>query len=257
MRVNSTLVSGKRRRLHARRNEWRQDFARSAKLYQNRRTNLFRVIVERIDLPTSIVVGGDADAARALALFEIRKRFSHRVKPASAAWGGGGRSGSSTGAHLLAHRSRARVYQTNRCDEPGRLVPEWNPLVCKPRAAAGSICSTAPRFSGQIRRIFGPALYLQLCADHAEHSVCIRSLLLGPRAYVQLFAQRRPERGTIWLTPRQKLPDINLLKSDHELDSIRILNRPPLAYEPGYSAFVRQTEGPQRRKTRRRKRRGD
>src|SRR5207248_4861341 len=103
----------------------------------------------------------------------------------------------------------------------------------------------SPRYSGKLRRIWGPAIYLNLRSPDAQipdPQMVVRfvSLIVGPTAYVHLFAQRRPERGGHWLLPKQKLADLASLRSEPELDSIRILNRPPFAHEPGYSAFVRQ-----------------
>jgi hypothetical protein len=59
--------------------------------------------------------------------------------------------------------------------------------------------------------------------------------------------------------PHQKLADLTQLKGEGELDSIRILDRPPFHYEPGYGAFVRQagkqqSDAPSHRKKRRGKR---
>ena len=114
-----------------------------------------------------------------------------------------------------------------------------------------------PKLAGKVRRIFGPALYLQLRIDHDEHPVRFGSLIAGPTTYAQLFAKRRPERGGLWLTPREKLLDLSTVKTDLTLDSIRILNRPPMPSEPGYSAFARQMglaiRSPRRKKKRRKK----
>ena len=114
----------------------------------------------------------------------------------------------------------------------------------------------APHFNGQVRRIFGPALYLNLRNSDPDHPVRYASLIVGPVAYAQLFTQRRAERGAVWLIPRQKLADLSSMKMEQELDSIRILNRPPFRYEQGYSAFVRQLgrhhpEAPRQRRKRR------
>jgi hypothetical protein len=114
----------------------------------------------------------------------------------------------------------------------------------------------ATSFKGKLRRIFGPAVYLNLRTTDPQTSVRFASLIVGPTAYVQLFAQRRPERGSTWLMPRQKLADLAAIKSDLELDSIRVLNRPPFQYEPGYSGFVRQMGRPGSEGSHRRKRRG-
>jgi hypothetical protein len=118
----------------------------------------------------------------------------------------------------------------------------------------------APRFSGKVRRIFGPALYLNLRCDEPDLEVRFVSVVVGPTAYVQLFTRRRPERSGTWLTPRERLVDLNVLKNELALDSIRILNRPPFPSEPGYSAFMRQmgrslVESTRRRRKKRRKKR--
>jgi hypothetical protein len=119
----------------------------------------------------------------------------------------------------------------------------------------------APRYSGKLRRIWGPAIYLKLRSADSEiadpqTTVRFVSLIVGPTAYVHLFAQRRPERGGSWLLPRQKLADLMAIKSDLELDSIRILNRPPFPHEPGYSAFVRHVGRQNPEKSGRKRRRG-
>lgn len=98
----------------------------------------------------------------------------------------------------------------------------------------------SPNYIGKLRRIFGPALYLNLCDSTSANPVRIVSLIVGPAAYAQLFAQRRPERGAVWVVPRQQVPDLLEIKVDQELNSIRVLSRPPFPYEPGYSGFVRQ-----------------
>ena len=113
----------------------------------------------------------------------------------------------------------------------------------------------APRFTGKIRRIFGPALYLNLRCDDPEHLVRFQSVVLGPTAYVQIFARRRPERSGMWLCPRERLPDLNAMKNEVALDSIRILNRPPLPSESGYSAFMCQMGRSPAESTRRRRKR--
>jgi hypothetical protein len=114
----------------------------------------------------------------------------------------------------------------------------------------------SPRYSGKLRRVWGPAIYSNLRNADPQTAVRFVSLIVGPTAYVHLFAQRRPERGGSWLLPRQKLVDLASIKSDLELDSIRILNRPPFPHEPGYSAFVRQVGRQSPEKPARKRRRG-
>ena len=113
----------------------------------------------------------------------------------------------------------------------------------------------SPRYTGKLRRIWGPAIYLNLRGADPQTTVRFISLIVGPTAYVHLFAQRRPERGGNWLLPKQKLADLATIKSDTELDSIRILNRPPFPHEPGYSAFVRHVgrQNPERPARKRRR----
>jgi hypothetical protein len=117
----------------------------------------------------------------------------------------------------------------------------------------------APRLNGKLRRIPGPAIYPKIRSAEDKLAIRIASLFLGPHAYVYLFPHHRPDRGGVWFLPRQKIADLTELKGEHELDSIRILDRPPFHYEPGYGTFVRQSEkqqsdAPSHRKKRRGKR---
>src|SRR5436190_22741667 len=87
----------------------------------------------------------------------------------------------------------------------------------------------SPQYSGKLRRIWGPAIYLNLRGPDPhtldpQTAVRLVSIIVGPTAYVQLFAQRRPERGGSWLLPRQKLAASASSKSALALDSLRILN---------------------------------
>ena len=111
----------------------------------------------------------------------------------------------------------------------------------------------APHFTGKLRRIFGPALYLNL-QSQPDHPVEIASVMVGPAAFVQLLPHRRTDRGGLWLKPNQRLATLSALKVQ-EVNSIRIVGQPPTKSDPGYSAFVRQLGKPRSQAARIRKKR--
>jgi len=94
-------------------------------------------------------------------------------------------------------------------------------------------------FRGRKLRLFGPADYVNLWIAPEDWGDEAASLVAGPAAYVQCFAELNFNESVAWFVPGQRLADAAGLPFEFELDSIRIFDRPPFASERGYSAYAR------------------
>jgi len=95
-----------------------------------------------------------------------------------------------------------------------------------------------PHFTGNSRRLLGPAEFLGLLIrekDWAEH---LASVNVGPGAYVQCFDSTHFLDSVFWLLPNQAVETIEDLDCGDGIDSIRLYDRPPFAHEPGYAAYM-------------------
>lgn len=107
-----------------------------------------------------------------------------------------------------------------------------------------------PQFHGRGLRLFGPADFVNLRV-RAEGwgptegwGAEVRSVAVGPGAYVQCFAELYFDASVIWLVPNQGLADVASLPTEQDLDSMRLFDRPPFTTEPGFDAYARAHGAP-------------
>jgi hypothetical protein len=96
-----------------------------------------------------------------------------------------------------------------------------------------------PRFQGRHVRLFGPGDFVNLRVRAEGWSHEVRSVVLGPGAYAQCFAEMYFDASVIWLVPDQRVADVALLPTEQGLDSLRLFDRPPFMAEPGFEAYVK------------------
>jgi hypothetical protein len=96
----------------------------------------------------------------------------------------------------------------------------------------------AERFAGNRRRLHGPAEFLGLRIREKDWGDTIASANVGPAAYVQCFDSRNFDDTIFWLLPNQPVETLGDIGVEVEVDSIRLYDRPPFAYEPGYAAYM-------------------
>jgi len=101
-----------------------------------------------------------------------------------------------------------------------------------------------PNFQGRRLRLFGPQDYLNLRVGSDGWGDEVRSLVVGPGAYVQAFAELFFHDSIVWLVPGQRVPDVIGLPTEEVLDSLRLSDRPPFASEPGFDAYARTHGAP-------------
>ena len=94
------------------------------------------------------------------------------------------------------------------------------------------------RFSGNFRRLQGPAEFPGLRIREREWRERLASINVGPVAYVQCFNSHDFADSVLWLLPNQQVEDLNDLVGAERVDSIRLFDRPPFAHEPGYAAYM-------------------
>jgi len=99
-------------------------------------------------------------------------------------------------------------------------------------------------FSGRRLRLFGPADYTDLRVGPKEWGDQLRSIVVGPCAYVLCFAELNFSGSVIWLTPNERVATVVDLPTAEHLDSIRLFDRPPFASEPGFEAYERRQSNP-------------
>ena len=100
-----------------------------------------------------------------------------------------------------------------------------------------------PLFSGRTIRLFGPADFVNLWVGPEKWGDEVRSIVVGPCAYVLCFEELNFKHSVVWLTPNQRVASVADLPTTEELDSIRLFDRPPFAAESGFDAYARQHSG--------------
>ena len=96
-------------------------------------------------------------------------------------------------------------------------------------------------FQGKLRRLFGPGAYPALRGQGT--GVRIGSVVTGPQTYALFYQNRRPQNG-VWIMPDEHVADLAARSIGEELDSMKLLNRPPLPGEPEHSSFPQSTPPP-------------
>ena len=96
----------------------------------------------------------------------------------------------------------------------------------------------APRCTGHHRRVTGPIDLPYLRIAEPDWGEEVRSLVVGPNAYVQCFEDLNFADSVFWLLPSQRVDDFADLACNDDIDSIRLYDRPPFAHEPGYAAYM-------------------
>jgi hypothetical protein len=94
------------------------------------------------------------------------------------------------------------------------------------------------QFTGNYRRLLGPAEFLGLRIREKDWADQIASLNVGPCAYVQCFDSHHFFDSVFWLLPNQTVETVADLDCSDVIDSIRLFDRPPFAHEPGYAAYM-------------------
>src|SRR5438309_10017778 len=95
-----------------------------------------------------------------------------------------------------------------------------------------------PRLRGKPLRLHGPADFSLLRIREPAGAENVKSIRIGPHAYVQCFELARFEDSVVWLLPNEQVEDVGRLRSPQRIDSIRLWDRPPFAHEPGYAAYM-------------------
>jgi hypothetical protein len=96
----------------------------------------------------------------------------------------------------------------------------------------------APRFQGNRCRLHGPAEFAGLRLREKDWGEYVESLTVGPTAYVQCFDADCFDDTVFWLLPSQTIESVRDLDAAPEIDTLRVFDRPPFAYEPGYAAYM-------------------
>ena len=85
--------------------------------------------------------------------------------------------------------------------------------------------------------MFGPADFAALRSRQPGWGTRIDSIIVGPGAYVRLYASTQPIHPGRWLLPRQMVNDLLAQRIGNDLDSIQILAQPPAEEHPGHRSF--------------------
>jgi hypothetical protein len=88
--------------------------------------------------------------------------------------------------------------------------------------------------------LFGPGSYVNLWVAPDDWGEEARSLIVGPAAYVQCFAELNFEQSVVWFVPGQRVAHVGEVPVESDLDSIRMFDRPPFATEEGFDAYARE-----------------
>ena len=96
----------------------------------------------------------------------------------------------------------------------------------------------SPVFEGNSCRLHGPAEFAGLRLREKSWGEYIESLTVGPTAYVQCFDIGSFDDTVFWLLPSQSIENVRDLEAGAEINTLRIFDRPPFAYEPGYAAYM-------------------
>ena len=95
-------------------------------------------------------------------------------------------------------------------------------------------------FRGRKLRLHGPGDFVNLWVAPEDWADEANSLIVGPAAFVQCFAELYFDESVVWFMPGQRVGDpAGELPPEFELDSIRLFDRPPFASERGYRAYAR------------------
>ena len=98
-----------------------------------------------------------------------------------------------------------------------------------------------PGFEGNLRRLYGPALYRGMRRRAGvSWGVPVESICAGERAYVMCFDERNIDRAVYWLLPGERVEVWSVSMLSKEIDSFRLISRPPVQGELGYEAYVKQ-----------------
>src|SRR4051812_17978498 len=87
----------------------------------------------------------------------------------------------------------------------------------------------AERFTGNTRRLHGPAEFPGLRIREREWGDSLVSLNVGPGAYVQCFDSHDFFDSVFWLLPNQAVESVQDLHTGDTVDSMRLYDRPPFA----------------------------
>lgn len=79
-------------------------------------------------------------------------------------------------------------------------------------------------FEGECLTIEGPGEIGDLCSNHMSWCGTIKSLRVGPHAFVLAYGDKAFKGKMISLGPGEELADLGNLKFDDEIDSIRIID---------------------------------
>jgi hypothetical protein len=96
----------------------------------------------------------------------------------------------------------------------------------------------ADRFTGNTRRLHGPADFPGLRIREKDWNDCIKSLSVGPGAYVQCYDAGDFDETIFWLLPNQVIDAVEEMTFAERIDSVRLYDRPPFAHEAGYAAYM-------------------
>ena len=66
----------------------------------------------------------------------------------------------------------------------------------------------------------------------------VESMIVGGRAYVMCFNDRKPDRAMHWLRPGDRIESWSDSPLPDQIDSFRLLARPPGKGELGYEEYV-------------------
>lgn len=79
-------------------------------------------------------------------------------------------------------------------------------------------------FGGERRRIYGPGEYPTLDSEGGGWGDDIGSLRVGPRAFVMAYHGRDFKDEMVAFGPNDEVADLRVLKSDDEIDSVRVID---------------------------------
>lgn len=94
------------------------------------------------------------------------------------------------------------------------------------------------KFQGQMRRLYGPADFAGLRIREKDWGESIKSINVGPGAYVQCYRSDDFDGSIFWMLPNQSIESAAELDIPERIDSMRIYDRPPFAHERGYAAYM-------------------
>lgn len=93
--------------------------------------------------------------------------------------------------------------------------------------------------AGRRLRVYGPAEFVDVRVAREDWGDEVRSLAIGPGAFLQCFQEINFNSTVLWFLPNAKVFDTRELQTE-DLDSIRLFDRPPFQCEPGFDAYAWQ-----------------